>query len=36
MVTDFSKASNPVVWHAMEPALRLASLFLENAGSWPW
>jgi hypothetical protein len=29
-------ASNPIVWRALEPCLRLVSKFIENAGIFPW
>ncbi|RDW62041.1 hypothetical protein BP6252_11474 [Coleophoma cylindrospora] len=32
----FFDVNNPKVWKALEPCLKLASLLLENAHSWPW
>ncbi|KAH7360492.1 hypothetical protein BKA65DRAFT_473640 [Rhexocercosporidium sp. MPI-PUGE-AT-0058] len=30
------EGSNPIVWNAILPALRMASLFLSNSHFWPW
>ncbi|KFY13370.1 hypothetical protein V492_03323 [Pseudogymnoascus sp. VKM F-4246] len=35
-LSGFLVASNPIVWEALEPVLKLTTRYLDNAHLWPW